>query len=391
MNTPLATSGARFGARFVRGWLAAGMAMLLAACAGMVPKSEPPPPPVDTGPSAGVLPDSDEVRHRVALLVPQSGANAGVGQSLANATTMALLDTNTANIRITTYDTAAGAENAARRAIADGNRLILGPLLSDDVAAVKSIASPARVPIISFSNDTRVAGDGVYVMGQVPSQSLERSMRHASSQGLKTFGALVPTGEYGRSASDAIMDTAREIGVKVMAIETYDRDSTSLAAAIRRLAAKGDTQAVIIADGSRMAVRAGPLLRDADAAAKIIGTELWSGDDQIVQSSALRGAWFAAISDGRFKRYSDSYRTRFGSAPYRISTLGYDAVLLAINVARNWQVGDRFPTGSLGDADGFIGLDGTFRFNEGVVERAFEVREVTASGVKVVSPAPTKF
>ncbi|WP_082836017.1 penicillin-binding protein activator [Croceicoccus bisphenolivorans] len=377
-----------------RGTMRAGtaglMALLLAGCAGMVPKSEAPPPPPEQ-PTATQLPDQNETRHRVALLVPQSGANAGVGQSLANATTMALLDTNTANIRITTYDTASGARSAAQRAIADGNRLILGPLLSDDVAAVKAVAAPARVPIISFSNDTTIAGDGVYVMGQVPAQSLERSMKYAVSQGMTTFGALVPNGEYGRSASDAIMATGRATGARVMAIESYDRDSTSLANAVKRLAAKGDYQAIVIADGSRMAVRAGPLIRDAEKAAKIIGTELWSGEEQVVQASSLRGAWFSAISDGRFKRYSDSYKSRFGASPYRISTLGYDAVLLTIKVARDWNVGDRFPTRPLGDAGGFIGLDGAFRFDGGVVERAFEVREVTSSGVKVVAPAPTKF
>lgn len=384
------TRGAVSRRKAIRTGIAGLTAVMLAGCAGMVPKSEAPPPPPEQ-PVAGQLPDADETRHRVALLVPQSGANAGVGQSLANATTMALLDTSTANIRITTYDTAAGAGSAARRAIADGNRLILGPLLSDDVAAVKSVAAPARVPIISFSNDTDVAGDGVYVMGQVPAQSLERSMKYAVGRGMKTFGALVPSGDYGRSASDAIMDTARETGANVLAIESYDRDAASLTAAVRRLTGKGDFDAVIISDGARMAVRAAPLVRDAAKAAQIIGTELWSGDEQIAGSGDLRGAWFSALSDARFKRYSDSYRSRFGAAPYRISTLGYDAVLLTIRVARDWKTGGRFPAQALGDKGGFIGLDGAFRFDGGVVERAFEVREVTAGGVKVISPAPTKF
>jgi len=370
----------------------AGMtALLLSGCAGMIPKSEGPLPPPDQGPTAGQLPGGDETRHRVALLIPLSGANAGVGQSLANATTMALLDTNTSNVRITTYDTALGARAAAQKAVADGNRLILGPLLSDNVDAVKAVASPARVPIVSFSNDTRVAGNGVYIMGQVPSQSLERSMRYAVSNGMRTFGALVPSGEYGRSASDTILDVARANGAQVLAIESYNRDASSLSSAVKRLAAKGDYQAIIIADGARMAVRAGPLIRDSEKAAKIIGTELWSGEEDIAKAASLRGAWFAAISDGRFKRYSDSYKGRFGVAPYRLSTLGYDAVLLTIRVARDWKVGSRFPVAALNDQGGFIGLDGAFRFESGVVERAFEVREVTVNGVKVVAPAPAKF
>ncbi|HSG56986.1 MAG TPA: penicillin-binding protein activator, partial [Paracoccaceae bacterium] len=111
-------------------------------------------------PSDTALPQ-DEGRHRVALLVPLSGENGAVGQSIANATTMALLDTNAENLRITTYDTSAGAARAASRAIADGNQLILGPLGRDDVATVLAQARPAGIPLITFSNDAGVAAADV--------------------------------------------------------------------------------------------------------------------------------------------------------------------------------------------------------------------------------------
>jgi hypothetical protein len=46
----------------------------------------------------------------------------------------------------------------------------------------------------------------------------------------------------------------------------------------------------------------------------------------------------------------------------------------------------------LTESDGFAGVDGIFRFgHDGVAERALEVREVTAAGTSVVSPAATVF
>ena len=79
---------------------------------------------------------TDTARHRVALLVPLSGENAAVGRSIANATTMALLDTNAENLRITTYDTAHRRRQRRRAARSrDGNKLILGPLVREDVTA----------------------------------------------------------------------------------------------------------------------------------------------------------------------------------------------------------------------------------------------------------------
>ena len=371
-----------------------GGIVLLAGCKMIpkgVPETPPPLPPVEQ-PSASTLP-TDAQRHRVALLVPLSGPNAGVGQSLANATTMALLDTNDKNLRITTYDTATGAQSAAARAIADGNRLILGPLLSEDVTTVAAAARPARVPMISFSNDSGVAAADVFVLGHVPAQSVARVVGYARSAGVSRFAALVPAGDYGQRASAALTASARAAGGSVTAIEVYDRGNTSVTSAANRLKAKGGYDAVLIADGARMALRAGPLLKAVGATSpRILGTELWAGESTVLATPSLRGGWFAAVSDARYRQFVTSYKTRFGGNPHRLATLGYDGVLLAIRVARDWKPGTAFPTRKLADKGGFLGLDGAFRFGaDNVAERAWEVREVGNGTTTTVSPAPARF
>ena len=371
--------------------LALASAIVLVAGCKVIPKGPAVsgPEPVSTEAPSNNLP-TDRERHRIALLVPLSGANAGVGQSLANATTMALLDTNAANLRITTYDTATGAQSAAARALADGNKLILGPLLNEDVRTVAALARPAKVPMITFSNDSSVAAEDVYVLGHVPAQAVARVVSFAKAKGMTRFASLVPGGEYGQRAGAAFNAAVRASGGSVVATENYDRGNTSIASAAQRLKARGGYDAVLIADGARMAVRAAPLLKAVGAAApKILGTELWAGESSVLATPALRGAWFASISDARYAKFVASYKMRFGASPYRIATLGYDGVLLTLNVARDWKPGSLFPTRKLGDRGGFLGLDGAFRFaDDNVVERSWEVREV---GVGVASPAPARF
>ncbi len=86
------------------------------------------------------------------------------------------------------------------------------------------------------------------------------------------------------------------------------------------------------------------------------------------------------------------YRARYGKTPYRIGSLGYDAVLLTARAAKQWPLGRPFPLKVLGDRDGFAGVDGIFRFGrDGVIERALEVRQVTATGTIVVSPSAGSF
>lgn len=373
----------------------AGSAVLLAGCQ-VIPRTETvstaPPPTPTPQPSATALP-TDSTRHRVALLVPMGGSAAGVGQALANATTMALLDTNADNLRITTYDTSGGAAGAARRAIADGNKLILGPLLADNVAAVQSAAGPAGVPAIAFSNDASVASGNVFVIGHVPEQSVANSVRYARANGSASFAALLPEGNYGQKAYSALQGSLRDYGGNLIGFERYARGNTSIVGAAQRLRQRGGYDTVLIAEGARLATLAAGQLRGQGAeGTRLLGTELWSGESALTRSGSVEGALFSAVSDGRFRRFSDSYEARFGSKPFRIATLGYDSVLLTLRVARDWRVGDDFPVSMLYDRGGFLGVDGPFRFmRNGVAERALEVRQVRGNQVVEVEAAPRSF
>lgn len=375
-----------------RNLLAAAAMAGLSACS-IVPKTTAPTPTPTAAPSESVI-QEDTDRHRIALLVPISGPNGAVGQSIANAANMALLDTNAGNLRVTTYDTASNPGDAAKRAVADGNRLILGPLLSDNIPAVANFARPAKVPMISFSNDEEAASKDVFVMGNLPGQSVARTVRYASSRGITSYAALIPRGEYGDRASSALLAAVRDTGGAVVAMEPYDRTAASISSAAQRIQAKDGYGALLIADGGNMSARAATQFRTGGGKAqvRILGTELWSGERAVSTTPALAGAWFATVSDQRFGQFSKSYRTRFGSQPARIATLGYDAVLLTLRVARDWKVGKPFPTSQMLESGGFLGLDGPFRFTRGgTIERALEVREIEKGGVKVVSPAPTHF
>ncbi|MFC3096488.1 penicillin-binding protein activator [Alteraurantiacibacter palmitatis] len=381
-----------------RGLALALLTIVLAGCrvipddGGVRPGTTAPVEQPTDLPDAGVLPQ-DQGRHRVALLVPLSGENGAVGQSIANATTMALLDTNAENLRITTYDTAAGAALAASRAVSDGNRLILGPLVRDDVSAVLAQARPAGVPLITFSNDAGIAGADVFVMGLVPEQSVERTVRFAIDQGARRFAALVPQGEFGQRMAAALRRTAERGGANLVAVETYGSGANAVTAAAARLNRQGGFDTVLIGDGPRMAVIAANELKQAGAdLPSLIGPELWSGDTTLPRTASLRGAWFSSVSDARYRQFATSYETRFGNQPYRVATLGYDAVLLTLRVAREWTPGRPFPVQQMLDPDGFLGLDGAFRFRaDGVGERVFEVREIGNGAVSVVDPAPRQF
>lgn len=404
--------------------VAIGAALFVSACA--TPKkpvvSAPPPPPVVAAEPVKPPPLPEAVQNRVALLVPLTGPNAPVGQSIANAANMALLDVGDKRVNLRIYDTAPGAGDAAGRAIADGARLILGPLLANDIPAVDAAAGPRGIPVLSFSNDASLAGGNVYVLGFQPGQSIARSIAYARSRGIDRFAALVPAGVYGQRAQTAFVRAVDAAGGRSTALVNYTRDPVKMQAAARsvtafdsRARAAGGAairadgsvaqvtgastavpfQALLIADSGSVAGQFLPALAKFGAppgSVTLIGTELWNNEPGIARAAALKGAIFAAVPDERFRKLAERYRAKFGSSPSRLASFGYDSMLLVNSIAGNWAVGAPFPRAALSNREGFAGIDGVFRFTPGnIAERGLEVQQIGTGVITTVSPATRGF
>ncbi|MBW0144767.1 penicillin-binding protein activator [Sphingomicrobium sp. B8] len=369
----------------MKGALAAAVLALGACTTSPAPRGPAPSEPA-TAPTPAPTPVAE--RNGVAVLVPLTGDNQAVGNSIANAAKMALLDSEVDTLRLTIYDTAGGAEAAARQALAEGNKLILGPLLSENVRAVGPIAAAADVPVIAFSNDEGVADDNVYIMGFTPTQSIARSVAFAADNGVSTFAGLIPNSLYGQRAINSLIVSVEDHDGRLAALETYERSRSALEAAIGKINARDGIDAVVIGDGGQIAKLVAPRLTHGGWK---IGNELWAAERDLGQTAALRGAIYSAVPDGRFQTMSNRYRSRYGNAPYRLSSLGYDAVLLAARLSRDWESGGDFPTRLLRADDGFGGVDGIFRFEDNVAIRALEVRRVTPGGTEILDPAARAF
>jgi ABC-type branched-subunit amino acid transport system substrate-binding protein len=367
----------------------AAILLLTAACQTVVPRGGR--VPSAQKPEPIVIPADG--KHHVALLVPLTGPDADVGRALANATAVALIDTGNTTITVQTYDTALGAAGAAQRALADGSKLILGPLRGDNVVAVAEIAQTRNVPIISFSNDIGVAGRNAFLLGHLPDQSISRTVRFAKSRGLNRFGAIVPKTVYGQRASSDFTRAVKNAGGTLVSIQEIDGSTASIDAATRRLESAGQVDAVMVADTGRSAMAIVPSIRSHGMKnAKILGTELWNIDSTLAGNAAMRGAWFSSVSDGYFRTFAAKYRTRYGNTPLRLASLGYDSILLTMRVAPKWKLGTTFPINQLTDKDGFIGIDGAFRFTaDGMSERMLEVQEIQKGKFVTIDAAPQTF
>ncbi len=370
---------------------------------------------------------------RVALLLPLSGPSAALGESLLNAALMALYDIGDDRLTLLPRDTQGlpeGAIDAVEQAVADGAQIVLGPVFSASVQAAAQVTRGRALNMIAFSTDQSVAGDGVYLIGFMPEQQVDRVVSFAARQGLQRFAALIPANAYGDTVVAAIQRVVPREGATITRIEVltggpdsfqepvqiladYQARRSELEAMRAQLRARDDEvsrrtldrlegretvsavgfDAVMLAEGGDRLRALAPLLPfyDVDPAqVRFLGTGLWD-EPSLGREPSLVGGWFAGPEPQASTEFRTRYEQLFGALPPRIASLAYDAAALAAVLART-RSQPYYEASTLTNPAGFAGIDGIFRFRaDGISERGLAVLEVRPNGVNVISPAPVSF
>ncbi len=134
---------------------------------------------------------------KVAFLLPMGAQGNGqqVAKALKQAGELALFDFDNPNIQLVPKDTLGtpdGARAAAQEAVKEGAELIIGPLFANEVSAAAPEAQRANIPMVAFSSDRKVAGNGVYLLSFLAGSDVPRIVSYSSNRGKKRFAALIP-------------------------------------------------------------------------------------------------------------------------------------------------------------------------------------------------------
>jgi ABC-type branched-subunit amino acid transport system substrate-binding protein len=380
------------------------------------------PEPVEEPVATGLVPPhmADRELARVAILLPFSADNSSARSEalrLLHSAELALFERGSGNLLMIPKDTQGtpqGARDAAQAAVEDGADIIIGPLFGPAVTAASQVARQAGIPIIAFTTDTTVAGDGVYLMSFPPEIEVARIVEYATRQGVERFAYLGPQNRYGMAVYSALQDNAALTGGSVAAESFYTGDVEAMARASARLAEgvfepltpeeadelrretwvpdpEAPFQAVILPEGGTRLRALGPLLISQAVdplVVRFLGTGLWN-DPDLLREPALLGGWFAGPDLDARTAFETAYRASYGNDPSRIASLAYDAMSLAAHL----DGGERgFSREAIEEDQGFMGADGLFRFREsGLIERGLAIYEMRSRGLREIEPAPLTF
>jgi ABC-type branched-subunit amino acid transport system substrate-binding protein len=343
---------------------------------------------------------ADHTPVRVGVILPfNSGTPAvkALAAAMLKSAQLAMYDSGNKDIIIMTADEGATAESAAGAAVKlldQGAEIIVGPLYAGSVRAIAHEARDRGVPVLSFSTDRSVAGDGIYLLGFLPEQETNRVASYAIAHGHHKIAALVPSTAYGDVTLGTLRDTVKAGNAEMGEVVRFPATVDGVLAPAASVAKPGDADALFIPQGGAILRAGAPALGtngfDKDKV-KLLGTGQWN-EALNAQEPSLYGAWFAGPDPRDDARFASKYRDAFGSTPPPLAGLAYDAVSLVAALAAKGEPYKRFTRAALADPNGFSGVDGIFRFApDGTAERGLAILSVGADGFHVEDPAPTTF
>ncbi|WJY21927.1 penicillin-binding protein activator [Fontisubflavum oceani] len=331
-----------------------GLTALLAACQVGVPGSGP------TGPRV-----SGQTIN-VAMLLPYGSASAGddlVARSLENAARLALTDVPDIQVNLTVYNTAANASQAAavaQQAVSEGADVILGPLRSDAAAAVGVAVARSNINVLSFSNNTEIAGGNVFVLGHTFQNTATRMMSYSAAQGRNRVLILHARNLAGEVAREAVERAAVANGATITGRVSYEFSQNGVVAALPTVMStvrSTDTNALMMTGDAAGALPLFAQLLPENGldteATRVMGLSRWDVPPQTLELSGLQEGWFALPDPSAAAQFNARYEAANGTPAHILAAIGYDAMrAVAETAATQGRLGVAELTASSGFAGG---------------------------------------
>ena len=380
----------------------------------------------------------------IGVMLPLQGQEKAVGQQILNGIEMALHLHGPDRLTIIPYDTQGrrfSALGVARQAISDNVDLVLGPLFSANVRAIRPLLARAGIPMLSFSNDLNLLEDNTtarqtgnpdlptpqkqFILGLNQNNEVEELLDQAIASGRKNFALIAPGDSFGllvegsmhyrlHTEPDAqFIRTAfynnDEVNFQkpVQEISNYEErhqayldevellkesgiteeDEIEVLMNFQKTVGEVDFDAIIIvcySDNVLRTLAAQLEYYDVDPEkVQFLGMRHWQGFDGLNRENSLLNAWYTGFDRQRFNRFNTAFRRLYGRDATHFAAIGFDIMTIVSRYGRRQET----LFAALNRPEGFVGSLGAFRFTpQGSIDRKFTLYQIKRRGVRVKPP-----
>jgi ABC-type branched-subunit amino acid transport system substrate-binding protein len=339
----------------------------------------------------------------VALLIPRGGSASDnlLADNLEKAARLAMRDLDGVKIDLKVYGTAGNAQmaaTAAQQAVADGAKIILGPVYGEAANAAGVAARSAGVNVLSFSNNPTIAGGNVFVLGPTFDNTANRLVGFAKRNGKDRIVILHAQDVAGQLGRTAIQQAISANGATLAGSVDYALSQESVVAAVPRVKATIDgsgANALFLTTSSASALPLfAQLLPEAgiqSSTSQYIGLTRWDIPSQTLALPGIQGGWFALPDPGASAAFNQKFSAAYGGTPHPLAGLAFDGIAAVGALVKSGK-SNALTGASLTQGAGFRGASGIFRLrNDGTNERGLAVATIRNQSVVVLEGAPKAF
>ena len=338
----------------------------------------------------------------VALLVPQSSdGTAQIAADLENAARLAAAQLDDLEIDLRVYDTAGDATVAAsvaQQAVDDGAKIIIGPLYAEATNAAGTAVADDGINVLSFSNNTTIAGGNVFVLGKTFDNTAHRIVSFAAEQGKERAMVIHSDRIDGQMGLNAFQGAAADTSLRIVSAQSFELTQESVVNTVPLIRASAEIEDVDTLFLTSSSAGALPLLAQLlpeagldSANVQYAGLTRWDIPPQTLELSGLQGGWFAVPDLTRTENFSTQFQEQFGNRPHQLASLAFDGIA-AIGALAQAGFDDILTREALTQPSGFQGVDGIFRLkDDGTNERGLAIATVQDKQVLIIDPAPRSF
>jgi len=302
-----------------------------------------------------------EDKIKIGLIVPLSGENKEIGESILNSVRLAINKIDNNKIQIVPKDTKSNPEQTlkvSKELYQNGIKIILGPVFNKNLAYLDELN---EVFFISFTNKILNNPNNVIAAGINAVSQIKAISKFQELSNLERSIFLIPNSNFKNEIEEAISSTK----IKLKDTFIYDTDPTLLTAQIEKLTRyhqrkqrlkdeieriknsektnkekiitnleKKDTlgginfDSVIIADFDESLKSVTTSLLYTDVSSKrihYICMNQWF-DKSLLKEKSLQPIYFPSVNKNNYEEYLNEYLKIFNKYPNQISFLSYDLV-----------------------------------------------------------------
>ncbi len=319
-----------------------------------------------------------EEKIKIGLLVPLSGENAYIGNSIIKAVKLAINKINNNKFEIFPKDTRndpVETLKAAQDLNKQGIQIVIGPIFNKNLIYLDELQD---MIFISLTNKTIELPKNVISAGINSLSQLNAIIKFQELEGLKKTIFLMPESHY----EDEIKKSINETKIKIKKIHVYDSNPTKLTGQIEKITNYKARQLDLKREIKKLKKSSDPnkekkleqlekmdtigkvnfdsiIISDFDESLKSITTSLlyvdvspkeiffitlnqWF-DSSLLEEKSSQPLYFPSINYENYKKFSKNYYSQFNEYPNQLSIISYDIVGLIyyLILQNNFVVDDK--------------------------------------------------